>query len=49
MPDTAGAVTAPALTDPHGPVRADVPAFEDLQDEPFYPLMSQHLLAHALE
>ena len=32
-----------------GPVRGDLLAFSDLLDEPFYQLMRQQLLAHALE
>jgi hypothetical protein len=38
-----------AVADPTGPVRADVLAFEYLLDEPFYQLLRQQLLAHALE
>jgi hypothetical protein len=38
-----------AITDPDGPVRADLLAFEYLLDEPFYQLVRQQLLAHALE
>ena len=38
-----------AVQDPAGPVRADVLAFPLLLDEPFYQLMRQQLLAHALE
>jgi len=38
-----------AVTNPDGPVRADVLAFEHLLDEPFYQLVRQQLLAHALE
>ena len=38
-----------ALTDPHGPVRADLLAFEHLVDEPLYQLVRQQLLAHELE
>lgn len=38
-----------ALLDPDSPVRADVLAFEHLLDEPFYQLVRQQLLAHALE
>ena len=38
-----------AVADPDGPVRADLLSFEHLLDEPFYQLMRQQLLAHALE
>ena len=38
-----------AVADPAGPVRGDVLSFEDLLDEPFYQLVRQQLLAHALE
>lgn len=38
-----------ALESDEGPVRSDVLSFEDLLDEPFYQLMRQQLLAHALE
>ena len=38
-----------AFADPQGPVRADVLAFEFVLDEPFYQLVRQQLLAHALE
>ncbi len=38
-----------AVNDPEGPIRADVLAFEHLLDEPFYQLVRQQLLAHALE
>lgn len=38
-----------AFADPHGPVRDDVLAFEHVLDEPFYQLVRQQLLAHALE
>lgn len=38
-----------AVQDPAGPVRADVLDFPLLLDEPFYQLMRQQLLAHALE
>ncbi len=38
-----------AVHDPAGPVRADLLAFEHLLDEPFYQLVRQQLLAHALE
>ena len=38
-----------ALADPSGPVRGDLLAFKFLLDEPFYQLMRQQLLAHALE
>lgn len=38
-----------ALTDPDGPVRADLLGFSDLVDEPLYQLMRQQLLAHQLE
>jgi hypothetical protein len=38
-----------AVADPEGPVRADLLSFEDLLDEPFYQLVRQQLLAHALE
>jgi len=38
-----------AVADPEGPVRADLLSFEHLLDEPFYQLVRQQLLAHALE
>jgi hypothetical protein len=38
-----------AVADPTGPVRGDLLAFELLLDEPFYQLVRQQLLAHALE
>ena len=38
-----------AVAAPDGPVRADVLSFEHLLDEPFYQLVRQQLLAHALE
>jgi hypothetical protein len=38
-----------SLSDPAGPVRADLLAFEDLLDEPLYQLMRQQLLAWHLE
>ena len=38
-----------AVQDPAGPLRADVLEFPLLLDEPFYQLMRQQLLAHALE
>ena len=38
-----------AVLDPGGPVRSDVLPFELLLDEPFYQLVRQQLLAHALE
>lgn len=38
-----------AWIDPHGPVRPDMLAFEDVLDEPFYQLVRQQLLAHKLE
>jgi hypothetical protein len=38
-----------AVTDPDGPVRANVLAFEHLLDEPIYQLVRQQLLAHELE
>lgn len=38
-----------AVTDPSGPVRAELLSFEHLLDEPFYQLVRQQLLAHALE
>lgn len=38
-----------AFADPDGPVRDDVLAFELVLDEPFYQLVRQQLLAHALE
>jgi hypothetical protein len=40
---------AAAVADPAGPVRGDVLPFELLLDEPFYQLVRQQLLAHALE
>ncbi len=40
---------AAAVADPDGPVRGDVLSFEHLLDEPFYQLVRQQLLAHALE
>jgi len=38
-----------ALSKPDGPVRAELAKFADLLDEPFYQLVRQQLLAHALE
>jgi hypothetical protein len=38
-----------AVLEPDGPVRAHLLAFEHLLDEPFYQLVRQQLLAHALE
>jgi hypothetical protein len=38
-----------AVAAPDGPIRSDVLAFEHLLDEPFYQLVRQQLLAHALE
>lgn len=38
-----------ALADSSGPVRLDLLAFQHLLDEPFYQLVRQQLLAHALE
>lgn len=38
-----------AFADPDGPVRDDVLPFELILDEPFYQLVRQQLLAHALE
>lgn len=40
---------AAAVADPGGPVRGDLLCFEHLLDEPFYQLVRQQLLAHALE
>ena len=40
---------AAAVEDPLGPVRDDVLPFDLLLDEPFYQLVRQQLLAHALE
>jgi hypothetical protein len=40
---------ADLLADPEGPVRSEVLSFEHLCDEPFYQLVRQQLLAHALE
>jgi hypothetical protein len=40
---------AEAVADPEGPVRAGLLSFEHLLDEPFYQLVRQQLLAHALE
>jgi hypothetical protein len=37
------------LADPTGPVRNDLLSFDHLTDEPFYQLVRQQLLAHALE
>lgn len=37
------------VSDPTGPVRSNVLAFEMLLDEPFYQLVRQQLLAHELE
>ena len=38
-----------AFSDPDGPVRDDVLPFDLILDEPFYQLVRQQLLAHALE
>jgi hypothetical protein len=38
-----------AVLDPAGPIRSDLLPFELLLDEPFYQLVRQQLLAHALE
>jgi hypothetical protein len=38
-----------AVADPDGPIRGDVMPFDLMLDEPFYQLMRQQLLAHALE
>ena len=38
-----------AVADPAGPIRGDLLPFELLLDEPFYQLVRQQLLAHALE
>jgi hypothetical protein len=38
-----------AFADPAGPVRDDLLTFEHVLDEPFYQLVRQQLLAHALE
>ena len=40
---------AAAVADPAGPIRGGVLPFELLLDEPFYQLVRQQLLAHALE
>jgi hypothetical protein len=40
---------ADAVADPRGPIRSDVLPFDLLLDEPFYQLVRQQLLAHALE
>ncbi len=40
---------ADAVADPMGPIRSDVLPFALLLDEPFYQLVRQQLLAHALE
>jgi hypothetical protein len=37
------------LADPTGPIRNDLLSFDHLTDEPFYQLVRQQLLAHALE
>lgn len=37
------------VRDPSGPIDPDLLPFEDLLDEPFYQLVRQQLLAHALE
>ena len=37
------------LADPSGPVRDELLSFDHLTDEPFYQLVRQQLLAHALE
>lgn len=37
------------LHDPTGPIRDDLLSFDHLTDEPFYQLVRQQLLAHALE
>lgn len=46
---TRAARYASHVTDPDGPVRADLLPFELLLDEPFYQLVRQQLLAHQLE
>ena len=38
-----------AVADPDGPIRGDLLPFDLLLDEPFYQLVRQQLLAHALE
>ena len=38
-----------AVADPAGPIRVDALSFEHLLDEPFYQLVRQQLLAHALQ